>query len=193
MNCRNELPEHYKLYKKVDLLENKKQMILVNIVSFGLLIVFAVPGMLHRPIWLMYEGVDSVGAILLRGGCLLGGMILYMCAHELTHGIAMKYYGVEKVFYKFHGIYASASCKEYIKKGPYLVIALAPVVVWGIIFGILTLIVDDSWFWIVYMLQLVNVSGAAGDLYVSWLFRKLPEDSYFFDYGVGMEAYVVVE
>ncbi len=50
-------------------------------------------------------------------------------------------------------------------------------------------IVPDEWFWIAYIIQIANISGAAGDLYVTARFTRLPKDILVRDSGVAMEVY----
>ena len=67
--------------------------------------------------------------------------------------------------------------------------ALAPLVVWGAVFLALNLAMGAKYFWFIYMLQLVNVSGAAGDLYVSFRFLRMPKDILVQDTGVSMTVF----
>ncbi len=91
-----------------------------------------------------------------------------MVLHELTHAVVMKAVGAKKVIFGFTGMYAFAGSKEdYFDKISYRCIALAPLVTWGIIFGVLSVIVPREWFWIVWFLQAGNIGGAAGDIYVT--------------------------
>lgn len=68
-------------------------------------------------------------------------------------------------------------------------VALAPVVLWGIVLLIINLLVSDEWIWIVYLIQITNISGAAGDFYVTAKFLKMPEDILVKDRGVSMTVY----
>ena len=115
--------------------------------------------------------------------------ILYIILHEFVHGITMKLCGTKKVKYGFKGVYAFAGSEDYYDKKSYLTIALAPVVLWGILLTILSLVVPTQWFWVVYFIQISNISGAAGDMYVTARFSKLPDDILVKDYGVGMTVY----
>jgi hypothetical protein len=56
---------------------------------------------------------------------------------------------------------------------PNLVIALASVAILGIIFLILNIILPQ-WFWFIYLLQIINISGVAGDFYITHIMRKAP-------------------
>lgn len=62
-------------------------------------------------------------------------------------------------------------------------------VVWGAVFLALNLAMGAKHFWFIYMLQLVNVSGAAGDLYVSFRFLRMPKDILVQDTGVSMTVF----
>ena len=44
-------------------------------------------------------------------------------------------------------------------------------------------------FWGIYFIQIANLSGAAGDLYVTYLFSRLPSDILVQDVGVSMVVY----
>jgi len=57
-----------------------------------------------------------------------------------------------------------------------LIIALAPVVFFGIIFLLLNVLLPIEWFWFIYFFQIINLSGAAGDFYVTYLMRKFSDD-----------------
>ena len=117
------------------------------------------------------------------------GVLLYLVLHELTHAVCMKYYGAEKVKFGYTGLYAYAGSDAYFGKKPYIVIALAPVVVWGVVLLILNLLAGDGWFWVVWLIQVSNLSGAAGDLYVTAKLSKMSADILIQDSGVSMTVY----
>ena len=112
-----------------------------------------------------------------------------MVLHEIVHGIAMKMCGTKKVRYGFTGLYAYAGSDDYYDKKAYIFIALAPVVFWGVVLLIINLLVPIGWFWVVYFIQIINLSGAAGDLFVTAKFLRLPNDVLVKDYGVSMTVY----
>ena len=86
-------------------------------------------------------------------------------------------------------MYAFVGSSDYYDKTAYIFIALAPVVIWGIVLAIVNLLVSVEWFWVVYFIQIMNLSGAAGDLYVTVKFSRLPKDVLIQDYGVGMKVF----
>lgn len=143
----------------------------------------------HLSFFTLYDMSQGFKAYIIRWVILLVGLIGYIVLHELVHGITMKYFGCKKVKYGFTGLYAYAGSDEYFYKKSYITIALAPIVVWGIVLAILNALVPIDYFWVVYFIQMCNISGAAGDIYVTAKFSKLPSDILVQDYGVGMTVY----
>ena len=86
-------------------------------------------------------------------------------------------------------MYAYAGSNCYFNKKHYIIIALAPIVIWGIVLLVLNLVFKETWFWVIYFIQIFNLSGAAGDLYVTYRFSKLPKDILIKDIGVNMTIY----
>ena len=189
-------PNGYKLGKTIDLQNNKKQMILVNMASILIAIILVVPMIFLVPISGLFKldttGIDGLGLYALRFLVLFVGSILYIVLHEATHGIVMKMFGAKKVKFGFTFIYAYAGTKEeYFKKWPYIIIALAPVTVFFIIFAaICPFIYQTTWFWVVYFWQIQNLSGAAGDIIVSFMLLNKPKNSYILDEGTNMKVFV---
>ena len=86
-------------------------------------------------------------------------------------------------------MYAFAGSRDYDGKGAYVFIALAPIVFWGIVLAVINCLVPAEWFWVVYLIQVINLSGAAGDLFVTVRFSRLPGDILIQDSGVGMKVF----
>lgn len=87
------------------------------------------------------------------------------------------------------GLYAYAGSEAYFTKKRYFIIALAPVAVWGVVLLALCMLVPAPWFWTVYLIQIGNIAGAAGDFYVVWRFAAMPPDILVRDAGVDMTVY----
>lgn len=176
-----ELPEGYKEVFRVDLLHNKRMLIIVNVINTVIALVMFIGGIIIEP--RMFGGRFDTLLI-----CCVG-MWIYIVLHELVHGVFMKKYSGIKPTYGFKVIYAYAGSKAYFCKSHYIIIAMAPVVIWGIVLGIMTPLVPRVWFWTVYFIQLLNVSGAAGDFYVTYLMWKMPDDILVQDSGTDMRIY----
>ncbi|MBR0447644.1 MAG: DUF3267 domain-containing protein [Clostridia bacterium] len=189
MRAYTELPSGYREIDSIDLQKNKKLSLLVNGVALLIALVMAIPMHFVVPMTTLFDMSQGYGAYFLRFGVLMAAIVVYMVLHELVHGITMKMCGTKKIKYGFTGVYAFAGSNDYYDKRSYIVIALAPIVVWGVVLLVLNLLVPVQWFWIVYWVQVSNISGAAGDLYVTYRFSRLPQDILVQDYGVGMTVY----
>lgn len=189
MKSVQELPEGYKEIFSVDMQKDKKMAIFVNAIATVIMLVMIIPMHFHISIFTLFDMSKGLGAYTLRFIILMVAMIAYIILHELVHGITMKICGTKKVKYGFTGLYAFAGSDDYYCKKSYIAIALAPIVVWGIVLLILNFIVPTGYFWVVYLIQALNISDAAGDLYVTFKFSKMPDDILVKDAGVSMKVY----
>lgn len=183
------LPEGYKEIYSVDLQKNKKMALFVNVLAVIIAVILAVPMQFLVPISTLFDMEDGLLLYAIRFVALIVLMIVYMVLHELVHGAAMKLCGTKKVKYGFTGMYAFAGSDDYYDKKSYTFIALAPVVLWGIVIALINPFVPVEWFWVVYILQIINLSGAAGDLFVTVKFSRFPKDILIKDHGVGMTVF----
>lgn len=183
------LPDGYTEYYSVDLQKDKKLSLLVNGIAILVAVLMVVPMLSVVPIAPLFDMQDGPVPYVLRFGSLVVLMVVYMVLHELVHGAAMRLCGTRKIKYGFTGMYAFAGSDDYYGKGAYIFIALSPVILWGVVLAVINAFVPPSWFWVVYFLQIINVSGAAGDLFVTVRFSRLPRDILIRDYGVGMTVY----
>lgn len=184
-----ELPEGYGESFRVDLQKNKKLALLVNGGALLIAAAMAVPALRLVPISSLFSMTQGFGMYVLRFVSLILGSILYIILHELTHGIFMKGFSRKKPSYGFTGLYAYAGSDVYFSKTPYIIIALAPVVILGVVLLILNVLLPVEWFYVIYFIQMTNLSGAAGDIYVTVRFSRLPADILIQDTGVSMTVF----
>ena len=189
MKAYEHLPEGYAKIYSIDLQKNVKTAILVNLLAGVIAALMVIPVHFAVPIQTLFFPVGGVGELQIKTVVMIGAMILYMILHELVHGVAMKICGTKKVKYGVTGIYAFAGSEDLYDKKSYIFVALAPVVFWGVVLLIINLFVPLGWFWVVYLIQIANISGAAGDFFVTVKFLKMPRDILVQDYGVGMTVY----
>lgn len=188
------LPEGYALLRTVDLQKDKKTALCVNLLALVIAAVMAVGGALAVPIRTFFDMSGGIGQYILRFAALIGGSVAYIVLHELTHAVVMRAYGAGKVRFGFTGIYAFAGSEaDYFPRRAYRHIALSPVILWGAVFALLCFLVPREWFWVVYLLQITNISGAAGDIWVTAAFTRLPADILISDSGVSMRVYGKIE
>lgn len=184
-SCYDNLPDGYHELLTVDLQKNKRVALLVNGLALLIAILMVLLGAYLVPFGMALRYIDPLSLL-----ALFAAIVVYMLLHELTHGICMKLYGSGKVRYGFTGLYAFAGSGSYFARGPYIVIALAPVIVLGVVLLALNFVFSSgAAFWCVYIVQITNISGAAGDMYVTGKFLKLPRDILVHDSGVSMTVY----
>lgn len=189
MKAVSQLPDGYREIYSVDLQKDKKLSLLVNGLAILIGVLLAVPMHFVVPIYTLFDMSQGLGAYCLRFGVLMVAIVAYMVAHELVHGAAMKLCGTKRVKYGYTGLYAFAGSEDYYDKAAYIFIALAPVVLWGVVLLIVQCFVPVSWFWVVYLVQITNLSGAAGDYYVTARFSRLSKNILVRDSGVSMCVY----
>lgn len=189
LRAKNTLPESYKEIFSVNMQTDKKTMLIVNGLALVITAAIAIPMHFHISIATLFDMENGLGMYILRFAVMIISMVVYIVLHELVHGITMKLFGTKKVKYGFTGMYAFAGSDNYYDKTSYIVIAMAPIVVWGVVIAIINALVPNEWFWAVYIIQIANISGAAGDLYVTAKFLKMPKDILVHDNGVSMTVY----
>ena len=189
MKAVKELPVGYKEIFSVNLQKDKKIATIINVGAILIAVLMAVPMNFYIPISTLFDFTQGVKNYFTRFIVLMVSMIAYLILHEAVHGIAMKICGTKKVKYGFTGLYAYAGSDDFYDKKSYIFIALAPVVLWGIVLAVVNCFVSENWFWVVYFIQISNISGAAGDIYVTAKFSKMPDDILVTDCGVGMTVY----
>ena len=189
MKALQSLPNGYEQIFSVNLQKNKKVATLITIASIVVALIMVVIGAMLVPITWFIDTSDGLISYIIRLGVLSVAMIAYIILHELVHGITMKIFGAKKIKYGITLKYAYAGCDDYFDKTSYIIIALAPVVVFGIVLAVLNFIVLISWFWTVYVVQICNLSGAAGDAYVTAKFCRMPKDILVNDTGVEMTVF----
>ena len=188
MKSYSTLPRGYLPYASIDLLHNKKQFWIVNGLSIALCVLMLILPFLWGYSLFDFGGDGSLSAFFLRMGAALVGLLAYIALHELTHGIVMMACGA-RVHYGYKVAYAYAGSDAYFTRSAYIVIALAPVVLWGIVFAVLTACLPREWFPAVWLWQLVNISGATGDFYCTCRILRAPRDTLVQDTGTAMTFY----
>lgn len=185
------LPEDYGEIYSLNLQKDKRAAIIINLLALAIAAVMAVSMNFFVPVTSFFDLSGGIVRYFLRLAALIVLMVLYMVLHELVHGIAMKLCGTKRVKYGFTGLYAFAGSEDYYDKKSYIFIALAPIVLWGTVLAAVNFFVPTEWFWIVYMIQLINISGAAGDLFAAVKFSRMPKNILIQDSGVSMRVFYI--
>lgn len=189
MENNTQLPTGYTQILHVDMQKDKKLALLVNGLCLVIAVLMFIAAAFFVPIQLMFDFSDGMAMYWGRLGVVLIGMLIYIVLHEAVHGIFMKLFSGIRPKYGFTGLYAYAGSDAYFGKKHYIIIALAPVVILGAVLAALNLVCPTDWFWVIYFLQVINISGAAGDYYVTYKFSRFPSDILVHDTGVAMTVY----
>ena len=160
----------YKECTKIDLVKNKKEALLVNIYGIIIMVVMAV----FIPLLIM-GGIIEFNletTFPLFFIVILISLILYIPLHEIVHGIVLKNYTDEKLSFGWKLVYAYCGSKEaVVDRKEYYAVALAPLLVFSVVF-ISLMVLNPSLSLVWYVMEIMNVSGSVGDIYVSIKLRK---------------------
>ena len=182
MNFRT-LPPGYRYAGTMDFMRNRAQMKAVVILSLALVLLPVAGGLLSVPAgpswrlmasrWFMWPGLGLA-------------LVAYIPLHELTHGVAMFALSGVKPKYGLKLPYAYCGSTAWFDRKSHVVTALAPVVLWGVALQCAIAKLPAAWFWPLWIVQISNLSGSAGDLYTAWALMRMQGDLLIQDTGVRM-------
>lgn len=187
------LPENYIQRTVIDLEKDKKAFWFVNILSLVIAALMVAIGVWAVPLDLEPDADNFVLELLLPLIVLLAGIFAYIVLHEAVHGVFMYAFSRVRPRFGFKLVFAYAGSEAYFDKIRYIVIALAPVVFWGMVLLIIDLFCKGIWFWVFYIIQVCNVGGAAGDFYVTAKILRMPKDILIQDTGTQMTVFAPVQ
>lgn len=160
----------YKECTKIDLVKNKKEALLVNIYGIIIMVVMAVFIPLLIMGGIIEFNLETTFPIFFI--VLLISLILYIPLHEIVHGIVLKKYTDEKLSFGWKLVYAYCGSKEaVVDRKEYYAVALAPLLVFSVVF-ISLMVLNPSLSLVWYVMEIMNVSGSVGDIYVSIKLKK---------------------
>ena len=184
--CHKTLPQGYSFFDKIDLKNNKKQFWTVQGICLATIaVMLGIGWLIESPLKIENNTESIIGLVVL-----IVGFVLYIFAHEAVHGLFMYAFCKTKIKYGFVGWAAYAGSSAYYDKKHYIIIALAPVVVWGVTFAVLNIFFHSGiWFWVIWFLQIGNVSGACGDFFCVYKTARYPKDILVNDTGLEMQIF----
>ena len=178
------LPNNYNLIKEVDFANDKKMFILINILALFICIIMLA-------IQTYFNGISFSLDITFIKMALLTVLlcVLYIILHELVHGVFILIFTKEKPSFGMSmGLFYTAT-DYYMPKVQYIIVALAPVVIWGTLLHLIYMNLSGPLFWVFYIVQMLNISGAIGDYCITIVTIRLPKDILCKDKGASMEFY----
>ena len=182
MNHRT-LPPGYRFTSTLDFMRNRRQITAVVKLALILTVAPALVGLLFAPLgpswqlmlsrWYMWPG-------------LLLALVLYIPLHELTHGAAMLQLSGVKPTFGIRLPYAYCGSPVWFDRKSHILTALAPIALWGVALMISAILAPRAWFWPIWIVQISNMSGSAGDVYCAWKLARMDGDLLIQDTGVRM-------
>lgn len=189
------LPMEYEEIKRINLVNDKKASVAVNIMSFALIAVLLVAGALmygtenieHD---LLLSEKENVNTLIRHVMIIIILCVIYMVLHEVFHAVVMKLLRKEsRVSIGIDLFYAYASSSAYYTKRSYNIISIAPLIFFGVLLSILCAAVPMRLFWVFYVVQILNFSVAAGDFYIFIIISRMPKDILIKDSGTEIVIY----
>lgn len=186
------LPAGYDLYGTLDMAKDRGEFLRINIAGMIILAAMFFVGRMRVTMKAAFtaEEFSFLGFL----AAVVVGSVVYILAHEWVHGVFIRIFTGEKAEFGFIAKAGMAYAKSswFFTKLPYIIIALAPVVIWGVLFEYFIAELPDAYFWHIYILQIFNVSGAVGDLYVTWKVLRMPKGLLILDQGTAMKFFAPV-
>lgn len=167
-------------------------IISANIFAFILAIVsailMAIPFFLLHPDWL-HHSYSSMSDDLWFILFMILGVPIHEGIHGLTWGLVNKG-GFRHVSFGVIWKYLTPYChySKPMTRGRYIAGALMPCLILGIIPAVASLF-NGNIFWLAF--GVIYISGAAGDLWMTWLILKEPKDAMFLDHPSEAGFYVI--
>jgi len=175
------------LFERLDLIKEERLLLQITILSLVVAVIVLIPGFFVAPFSFQFPSeMEPWFLPYLLWFLALALLILF---HELIHGFSMKMFTTAKIKYGFAFAYAYAGCSAYFNRRQYIVIALAPVVLLGVFLLALTFLLPQNWFWTIHIFQVINISSAAGDIFMVNYIRKRPANVLVLDDGPAMSIY----
>ena len=191
MKPTQQLPERFQQIALIDLINNQRLFIIMNVIGVGLFLLFGWlfkmlfsltrPDEIKAVLSININGIVSLSIVFV---VLLLILVLLVILHEGIHGLFFWILVRSKPKFAFKGFYAYAAAPEwYIPKGQYMIIAMAPLLTISICGIVLVSFIHPSLLLPLFILLTLNASGSIGDLIVfAWLLGK-PEDCLVTDKG----------
>lgn len=124
-------------------------------------------------------GLDLIGVVI----PFIVAMIVVSVVHELIHGAIMHYYGKD-VTYGVNpamGAFYTSAFGQFQASNELIPIAIAPLVVISLVGTPLLFVSIPIVAITVYLVLVINATGAVGDLYLIWRLQRMPAGTLMYD------------
>ena len=175
MSAKKSKPEGFKNKETIDLRADKKLWLGINGAALAAAMVLVLLGCLYEPVTRFFDAAGG-WMLLLRFVLLLVGMGVYFYMNEY-----IRRFMIEKLTGKAAQVVREKPCvftaptrsltvKEYLK------VSFVPVLALGALLLLLILVLPEKLFWQVYIIQIIKLAGAAGDVYIAYKLLRRKKD-----------------
>lgn len=179
-----ELPRTYREHRTVDFKKDKKftvavqgLFVLMALVAVGVALLLALP-------------LETDWRPILTIPVTLFACLLYMAAHEATHGVALQLMTTVKPSYAVRFPFLTTGSHAYLTRRNAVIVALAPCVIWGIVLVAALLTLQQDYLLTAYILLALNFAVSAGDYVEVYLVSRQQPDALVQDDGGTIRVFV---
>jgi hypothetical protein len=183
----NNLPAGYDARTTVDLKADVKiaAAIQVGFVVIALVLV----GSAYILGFPLSSGLSTWATIVLT----VAACLFYMVAHELTHAGLLWFFTRLRPAIALRFPYLIVGGQGYLNRRTFLIVALAPVVIWGLVLVTLLETLPQQFHLSLYIVTVLNFAGSSGDYFQAYAIAKLPPTALVQDNGRVTTVYLPPE
>lgn len=161
-------------FEKIGIINYRKSKY-ANLFIIGSFILFALIGI----VFVVLSGLISHNT--LKGQWFLLGCFCYIILHESIHLIFMKFFSKGKIHISIKFPTISVGSNGKFNKAQFMIVALAPVIILGVILILLMLFSPKEYTFFLTILLILNFAGSGGDYLQVFEMHKYPNDTFFQD------------
>lgn len=161
-------------FEKIGVIDYRKSKY-TNFFLIGSFILFILIGI----VFIVLSG--SISRNNLKGQWFLLGCFCYIVLHETIHLIFMKFFSKEKLHISIKFPIISVGSNGKFSKSQFIIVALAPVIILGVILILLMLFSPKEYTFFLTILLILNFAGSGGDYLQVFEMRKYSTDTFFQD------------
>ena len=166
----SKLPHGYHVHQSIDLKNERKFKRAIQVVY--LLVVFAAIAaalIFELPLTSGWSSWATIAVTVVA-------IFVYMAVHEATHGVAIHVLTGIRPFYGINLPFLTTGSRAYLNRRSFVIAALAPCVLWGIVLLTALLLLPADYRLTAYILLALNFAGSAGDfVLVAHVRRQQPD------------------
>jgi hypothetical protein len=179
-----ELPRTYREHRTIDFKKDKKftvaiqgLFVLITLVAVGVALLLALP-------------LEAAWRPILTIPVTLFACLIYMAAHEATHGVVLQLMTKVRPSYAVRFPFLTTGSHAYLTRRSAVVVALAPSVIWGIVLVAALLTLPRDYLLTAYILLALNFAGSAGDYVEVYVVSRQQPDALVQDDGGKIRVFV---